>query len=354
MQSAYYWDANDALSLIVGADGDFTRGRLREVQALPDQGNGYVPGVHYDYRVDMSAVAAFAQARWTFAPDWALTAGLRGERVRYDYDNNAPDGDLGRFRRAADRTDAFSALTPKLGVTWQVSEGQVLYANYARGARPPQITDLYSLQTLQTPGAQREETLDSVEAGWRGALGAGRLELALYHMDKRDTSFRNADGFTITGARTRHEGVELSGDVPLSDQISLAGWIAYARHTYRFSDSVGRAGESISSGDDIDSAPRWNWNARAAWRPRAQTLVELEWAHMGRYFTNAENTRVYPGHDVLNLRGELALSDAVTLFGAIRNLANTDYAERADFAFGADRYFPGEDRGVTLGVRARR
>jgi iron complex outermembrane receptor protein len=42
----------------------------------------------------------------------------------------------------------------------------------------------------------------------------------------------------------------------------------------------------------------------------------------------------------------------VTAFVAIRNLANTDYAERADSAFGADRYFPGEDRAATAGVRA--
>src|SRR5262249_15076385 len=99
VQGAYYWNASDALSVIVGVDGDFTRGRLREVQTLPDQGLGYVPGVHYDYRVDMQTLAAYAQARWAFAENWSLTAGLRGERVTYDYDNRTDDGDLGRFRR---------------------------------------------------------------------------------------------------------------------------------------------------------------------------------------------------------------------------------------------------------------
>ncbi|MGE3931586.1 MAG: TonB-dependent receptor, partial [Hyphomonadaceae bacterium] len=79
--------------------------------------------------------------------------------------------------------------------------------------------------------------------------------------------------------------------------------------------------------------------------------LELEWTHMGRYFTNAENTRTYPGHDVLNLRAEYALDDGLTLFGAIRNLADTGNAERADFAFGADRYFPGQERSFTLGLR---
>ena len=39
---------------------------------------------------------------------------------------------------------------------------------------------------------------------------------------------------------------------------------------------------------------------------------------------------------------------------AVKEYTDTDYAERADFAFGADRYFPGEDRALTLGLRAAR
>jgi outer membrane receptor protein involved in Fe transport len=301
----------------------------------------------------MTALAAFVQADWAFAPGWNLTAGLRAESVNYDYDNRAPDGDVGRFRRAADRSDAFTAVTPKLGVAWKAAKDHTLYLNLARGARPPQITDLYSLQTLQVPGEQDVETIDSIEAGWRGRFGPANVELALYHMDKRDTSFRNADGFTVTNGRTRHQGIELSGDVPLSSDFDLAGWITYARHTYRFNDSVTRAGESIQSGDDIDSAPRWIWNARATWRPVEDISLELEWVHMGAYFTNAANTARYEGHETLNLRAELQVTEDVAAFAAIRNLTNTDYAERADFAFGADRYFPGEDRGLTLGLRVR-
>ncbi len=100
VQSALYWDLDENLSLILGADGDVSAGRLREFQARATQPNGYAQGLHYDYTVDMRALAAFAQVRWRFAEAWSLTAGLRGERVRYDYDNRAPDSDVGRFRRA--------------------------------------------------------------------------------------------------------------------------------------------------------------------------------------------------------------------------------------------------------------
>lgn len=351
LQAAAYWDPSETLSLIFGADLDQTRGSLREEQFLPNQPNNFLQGLHYDYEVDMRQAALYAQARWRFAPGWSVTAGLRGEQVRYEYDNQiAGPQDFGRFRRAPDRTDEFESVTPKLGFVWRPSEDQSIWLNLARGARAPQITDLYSLQIQQTPGQQEEETLDSVELGWRGDLGPARIEAALYHMEKEGTSFRASNGQTVTGGSSEHRGVEVSGIVPIGERFDLAGWVTYAEHTYTFDAAV----DGIVSGNDIDTAPRWIGNARAIWRPADTVRLELEWVYMGEYFTDAANAHVYPGHDVFNLRADWDVSAGVTLFGTVRNLTNTDYAERADFAFGNDRYFPGEDRAFTIGVRARR
>jgi outer membrane receptor protein involved in Fe transport len=351
-EAAYYYDVSDRLSWIFGADLDRTRASLREVQSLPDQPNGYVQGVHYDYVVDATVLAAYAQARWSFAPRWSVTAGLRGERVSYDYDNHAPDGDFGRFRRPADRSDDFTTVMPKLGIVRALAGGGSAYLNLARGARPPQASDLYSLQTLQNVGDQQSEIIDSAELGVRKPFGAGRIEVSLYHMSKRHSSFRNADGFTVPDARTRHDGIELSASYPLGAHFSAAGWITYANHTYRFTDPSARAGESIAYGDQIDSAPHWLANGQLVWTPISGVRAELGWTHVGKYFTNAANTRTYPGHDLFDLRLEWNANERAALFAAIRNLTNTDYAERADYAFGNDRYFPGEDRALTFGVRA--
>jgi outer membrane receptor protein involved in Fe transport len=255
---------------------------------------------------------------------------------------------VGRFRRAADRTDDFSFVTPKLGVVRRYEDGRV-WLNLSRGARPPQVSDLYALQTTQTPGGQKAETIDSAEIGWRGKLGPATVELVAYNLDKRDTAFRNADGFTVTGAKTRHQGVELSGDIPFTKQFSLRGWVTNSRQTYRFSDPSTRAGEAIRSGDRVDSAPDWLWNVSAVWSPRADLEAELEWLHVGEYFTNAANTRSYPGHDLANLRLGYRFDKGLEARFTVRNIANEAYAERADFAFGNDRYFPGEGRAVTVG-----
>ncbi|MET0183697.1 MAG: TonB-dependent receptor [Caulobacterales bacterium] len=349
VQSAVHWKPFETVSAIAGFDGEYAEGSLYEFQALATQPNGYAQGLHYDYDVGMTQLALYAQARWDFADKWALTGGLRGEQVRYDYDNRASAGDSGRFRRIADRSDDFSAVTPKLTLSYAPARDQTLWLNLARGSRPPQITDLYSLQTNQNVGEQGEENIDSVELGWRGALGAANIEIALYHMDKDGTSFRGANGFTVTNASSHHEGVEISASTPVTERFDLAGWVTYARHTYTFSN----ASEGVVSGNDADTAPRWIWNARGIFHATDALDAELEWVHMGEYFTDAANTRRYPGHNLLNLRLNYAVNHALTFFGAVRNLTNTDYADRADFAFGNDRYFPGEDRAFTIGVRAK-
>jgi outer membrane receptor protein involved in Fe transport len=347
VQASASWELSPALGLVAGLDVDQSRGEVIEFQSRPTVGT-FTQGLHYDYAVDMSAVGVYAEANWAVAPRWSLTAGVRGERVRYAYDNRTDSGDVGRFRRPADRSDTFEGLTPRLALMYR-DGGMRWWLSYARGARPPQITDLYSLQTRQNPGEQGLERLDSLEVGWRRAWDAAAVEFAAFAMDKRDTSFRGADGFTVSGGATRHLGIEVSGSVRLSDHWAGEGWASYAEHSYRFDSQA----DGIRSGALIDTAPLWLGYARLSYRADTGGGVDLEWTHVGESFTNAANSETYPGHDVFNLRAVAALSPRVEAFAAVRNLTNTAYADRADFAFGAERYFPGAPRSVTIGLRYR-
>ena len=79
--------------------------------------------------------------------------------------------------------------------------------------------------------------------------------------------------------------------------------------------------------------------------------LELETEHMGSYFTDAANLHKYEGHTLIHARADFTLSPSATLYLRIDNLADKDYAERADFnAFGGDRYFPGLPRETYIGL----
>ena len=75
--------------------------------------------------------------------------------------------------------------------------------------------------------------------------------------------------------------------------------------------------------------------------------------YVSEYYTNAANTARYDGHLIHHLRGAWRFSDKLEAFGIIRNLLDERYADRADFATGQDRYFPGEPVNITLGIRVR-
>ena len=78
---------------------------------------------------------------------------------------------------------------------------------------------------------------------------------------------------------------------------------------------------------------------------------QAEWVHVGEYFADAGNTALYDGHDLLHVRAAVEVRDNLSVYLAARNVLDERYAERADFAFGQYRYFPGEPLTLNLGVR---
>lgn len=358
VQSAYYLD-RDRFSFIAGVDAEYTQGWLTEFQENPTVFS-FTQGLHYDYDIRAINASGFAEAQFALTARTTLTAAARIDGAIYDYDNKTSSGADGRFLRPADQTDRFVTASPKFSIRHQLTDDASLYASYARGARPPQTNDLYRLQSGQTDNAANPELIDAIEIGGRAAsLGAVTLNVAAFWMEKRNFFFRDADGFNVNNAKTRHVGVEAETVIALNDTLTLSGAVTYAAHTYQFDRNPqatpgGTVRENISAGDDIDTAPRVIANTRLQWRPVENFRMEAEWRSVGSYFTNAANTRSYEGYDIVNLRAEADIGAGLAAFVSLRNATDALYAERADFAFGNDRFFPGEARTLGFGLRLQR
>jgi outer membrane receptor protein involved in Fe transport len=351
-QNALYVDRG-GVSAIIGVDAEYTKGDLTELQSIPTVFS-YTQGLHYDYAVTAKSVSPFGSATVDLTSRLKATAAARLDYTSYDYDNRTASGVVGRFLRPGDRTNRFTTVSPKFSLIYDAG-GASLYASYARGARPPQTTDLYRLQINQTTAPAKPETIDAFELGLKGAAGFLNYEAAGYFMWKRNFFFRDADGFNVNNGRTRHVGGEAEISATLPHGFALDGNVSYGRHTYRFSRpvlSLPQATETISFGDDVDTAPRWIAGLRGRWEPGDAPLsAEIEWAYLDKYFMDAANTAVYPGQSLVNLRGAWSITDRVTATFALRNAFNKLYAERGDFAFGSERYFPGEGRVAAFGLR---
>jgi outer membrane receptor protein involved in Fe transport len=352
LQSAILWQAGDGGFTQIGLDMERTDGFLRETQSKPSFGS-FPTGVHYDYQVIEQDISGYFQWKKPLSRRWTVDAGARVEYTGYAYDNLSTNATIGRIQRPADRDDDFTTLAAKLGVRYDFGDRSSAFIGYKRGARAPQTSDLYRLQPRQGVDEIVPETIDSIETGWRFKSGKVRFETSVYYMEKRHFFFRNADGFNVIDGETSHFGVESALELTLSDAWALAGNIAFGQHKYQFDDNVARSSEIIKTGNRIDTAPELLANMRILWTPLVQLDLEIEWAHVSPYFTDAANDHSYPGHDVFHLRGKWRFNAHAEVFFAVRNLTDTFYAERADFAFGRDRYFPAEPRTVSAGLRVR-
>ena len=351
----------------LGAVLERFKGRLSERQDAPTRGSAFLvatrpPGTHYDYRVAGTTVAAFYDASIPLLPQLALVASARTERNGYDYDNRHIDGntqDDGTpcgfggclYSRPADRDDAYSNLAGRLGLNWSPTASSAqFYVVAGQGFRPPQTTELYRLQSGQTVADLESETLRSVEVGVRGSRRGFDFDVALYGERTANLIFRDANGFNVSDGATRSRGVE--ANLRYAAGANTFGLAAtHARHRYAFTRDASR-GERIVDGNEVDTAPRWLGSARWRWQGD-RAVSELELVHLGEHFINAANTERYDGHTLLNWRGSWRATARFKVFARLLNLLDAAYADRADFAFGSYRYFPGLPRQVYVGVELR-
>jgi outer membrane receptor protein involved in Fe transport len=362
LMSTLVWDEDPDRTLVAGLDVEAADSFLVEDQAGPatdgsPPANAVRPaGLHYDYEVRSYVAALYAHAEQRFLERWRATAGLRAEFVSYDYDNRMLAGNTDEngvpcgasgclFSRPADRTDEFFNVAPKLSLALDLREGLVAYTTASVGFRPPEITELYRLQRSQRTADLDSERLDALEIGLKAATAPLDLAIALFEMRKEDVILRESSGFNVSNGRTSHRGLEYDLRWRPIDTLEIAAAGTFARHQYEFSRAI-EGGESIVKGNDVDTAPRDIHRAAVNWNPRARIALEAEWLTVGEYWLDASNAHRYAGHELLNLRGRWSMAPGWALTLRLNNALDRDYADRADFAFGSYRYFPGRGRAL--------
>lgn len=344
--------------LVFGLDIDHSNVFLEQMQegltpGPPAQQETRPAGKHYDYTVDAWNVGLFAQGEYALGERWDLSGGLRLEHARYDYENRMLDGntrDDGSicgfggclYTRPADRKDDFTNFAPNIALRYQVNESSALYLKIAQGFRAPQTLELYRLQRGQEIADLDPEEIYSAELGVRQVGRRMTTDIAAYFMRKRNSTFRDAAGFNVSGARTRHRGIEADVDLRLNDNWALGANVSYGVHQYDF-DASGR-GESFVAGDDVRTAPRWLGGAEVRYQPADGWQAGLRFQHVGEYFLDSGNQHRYTGHTILNLRMAFPLTEHLAISIKVNNLLDDRYADRADFAGRDYRYLPGRGR----------
>ncbi len=310
----------------------------------------------YDYDVTYMQASPYLHAETSPVDALRLSAGLRLDLARYEYDDHLGALQIGSRRRPADTNLNYDHLSPSLGATYAFTSALNGFANYKHAFRAPSESDLFRQgRSVDTVGLAPVK-VDSYEIGLRGpSAGPFTWEIAAYTMTKDDDilSSRDASGITTTtnSGKTRHRGVEVGLGWAVSDEIGLHTAWSYAKHTYE----DWSAGGVTYDGNEIPLAPRWIGNVILRYAPRflAGSSFEAEWAYLGDYYLDELNTADYDGHGLLHLRAAWRLNDNLSLFGRIYNVTDERWATTGMVRNGQEEYNPGMPRSVFAGLTVK-
>ena len=349
----------------VGFDVEWSDMYLEQTQLVPATGSPVQQetrpvGKHYDYSVVSLGVAPFVQSDYKISDRVTLSGGVRFEYARYDYRNHMLSGntrDDGTpcgfggclYTRPDNRTDDFSNVAPNLAANFQLNSTSSVFINLGRGFRAPQSLELYRLQNGQQVADLEAEQLDNYELGLRISSERIASDLVAFYMKKKDSVFRDAQGFNVNGARSEHRGMEARVDWQLSDAWRLNANVAYARHTYEFT-AVGR-GDSFVKGNDIDSAPRWLGSAELLFDPTDEIQFSVQLTGVGSYYLEPGNRFRYSGHTLGHVRAGWQFSPQWRAVIRVNNIFDEYTADRADYAARDYRYLPGRGREAFVEIR---
>ncbi len=346
--------------LIGGIDVEYSPGDHREESIDPVREGtfftSYADGeTIYYYDVAFRQVSPYVHVEWSPVPRLRLSAGLRVDVLGYDYDNRLDVVMDGPHRRAASTTKSYAHPSPKLGASYRIGSFGSLFASYAHAFRVPSESQLFRQGSTDNTLGLEPVKADNLEAGVRAHVAQGlRADLSVYRMIKSDdiVSFAGADGVQIitNAGETSHRGAEFAVTIePVSDFTIQAG-LSYAVH--RFEHWQPSAGQNFS-GNEIDVAPRTIANVVATYEPSFLGIgrLSVEWIRLGAYWMDPANTVKYDGHDLINLRADVALPAGFSVSGRLMNLADERYADRATYTpFRGEELAPGLPRSLYVGL----
>lgn len=131
--------------------------------------------------LDTSLLAAYGQADWHLSDRLTLTTGAR--YTADDKEHRQQTIDFETFQPAVQTlSDSWTALTPRLGLTFRPRDGLMLYGSAAAGFK----SGGYNSISLQP--AFDEETVTSLEVGFKSSLADRRIRVsaAAFHYDYDD------------------------------------------------------------------------------------------------------------------------------------------------------------------------
>ncbi|MBZ5858787.1 TonB-dependent receptor [Flavihumibacter profundi] len=319
-----------------------------------DAGMMGVPDVNFSTINSSTAknkgVAFFGQLGYALTKKVQLIGGLRYDyesrymNVKGEYQKDGQDAITTQPDTAT--TVNFSALSPKLGVAYQVSGNSNLFANYSRGFRTGGLTQLSADPSQPPLYPYKPEYSNNIEVGWKNSVLNNRLRInvtAFYTTvtDAQVPTLVLPEAITVTRntGKLNSMGVELEISARPFKGFEVDYNLGYTNAKYS-SLKLSQNGEEVDLDGkkqiftpDMTSMLALQYSYPVSVKNQVTLVARGEWMYLGQQYFDLANTIRQSPYQVLNARiGVNARAFGLFFWG--RNLTGKKYIAYA-YDFGA-------------------
>jgi len=228
-------------------------------------------------------------------------------------------------------------ISPRIGINYAPCDRFALYTSAGHGYSLPSPEE-----TLLPEGEVNRDI--KPEQGWQFETGTRinlfdntfRMDGAFYWIELSNllvTKRLTEDIFTgINAGKTRHMGIELLMHNDFFRYPAFPGklrsFLSYSRSLNRFMDFTDDS--LVFDGNHLPGIPRHSAWMQLDWEPFCLLDIMASLQYSGKQYMTDDNTMIYPGHWLINLKMNLNLrlkkTGTLAFFAGLNNLADTRYA----------------------------
>jgi iron complex outermembrane receptor protein len=329
------------------------------------------PDINYSLinstKTKSNGVALFAQGTYALTSKLNFTAG-----IRYDNEKNE-QSILGEYQMDPDPTPifdyrsdtsasaSFNAVSPKLSLSYSVSDNNLLFTNYSKGFRAGGLTPLSSDPSQPALFAFQPEYSNNFEIGIKNSLLNNQLLInvtAFYSgvTDAQVPTLVLPDAVTITKntGKLTSKGIELESHALLNG-FQLDYNFGYTDANFKdlklaqYGSEVDLAGKKQIFTPDVTSMFAAQYGTTISKKNQLKITFRGEWKYIGKQYFDLGNNISQNSYNLLNSSVSISAPKWSLKFWG-RNLGNVNYVGYG-YDFGAVRLGDPKTYGVTFGIK---
>ncbi len=310
-------------------------------------------------------IALYGQATYALSEKLNLTAGIRNDFEQIEQSVNGSlmmDENKAIYETQAliSRTTDFGALSPKLGLDYNISATQMAFVNYSKGFRAGGLTPLSSDPSQPPLIRYKPEYSNNIELGLKNTLfnNHARLNLTVFYtrlVDAQVPTLILPDAITIIQNRGKlnSKGIELEFTAQANAHLSIDYNAGMTNAKFESLEIAQNGNANILNGNKQIFTPDLVSNLALQYDQKFNKnlsgFVRAEWKYIGTTYFDLANSIQQNPYSIINASIGVQMGDIQIKYWT-RNLTNQKYISYA-YDFGAVHLGDPATSGLSIAVK---